>query len=122
VKGAKSPHESLYFYYRDNQLQAVMSGDWKLYLPHDYISLGGRPGGRDGVPAEYEWRTILEPELYNLRDDAAEQRDVAARHPEEMTKLLAIVEQARADLGDTLTNRFGPGLREPGFLVEPRER
>ncbi|MFL2612850.1 MAG: sulfatase, partial [Flavobacteriaceae bacterium] len=44
----KSPHEALYFYYKQNELHAVRSGDWKLYFPRSYRSLNGRPGGVDG--------------------------------------------------------------------------
>src|SRR5690606_28629923 len=31
---AKSPHEACYIYYNRNELQAVIMGEWKLYLPH----------------------------------------------------------------------------------------
>ena len=57
--GAKNPHEAYVFYYGQNELQAVTSGDgrWKLQLPHTYRTLAGRPGGRDGTPAKYEKRT-----------------------------------------------------------------
>jgi len=36
--GAKTPHNVLYFYFRD-ELQAVRSGKWKLHLPHKYKTL-----------------------------------------------------------------------------------
>ena len=35
-KTNKSPHEALYFYYKQNELHAVRSGDWKLYFPRSY--------------------------------------------------------------------------------------
>jgi len=39
--GAKSPHE-VYYYYLD-QLQAVRSGPWKLFLPLDgFVRHGGK--------------------------------------------------------------------------------
>ncbi|MDZ4782086.1 MAG: sulfatase [Planctomycetia bacterium] len=115
-KDAKSPHEALYFYYRDNELQAVSSGNWKLYFPHTYIALAGRQGGRDGTPSRYELRTIDEPELYQLVDDVAETRNVAAQYPDVVEKLQAYAELARNDLGDSLTDRPGPGRRAPGFV------
>src|SRR5882672_3009710 len=54
-KGAQNPHEGYAFYYEQNQLQAVTSGDcrWKLQLPHTYRTLAGRPGGTNGIPAKY---------------------------------------------------------------------
>ena len=36
---AKTPHEAYYFYYHTNELHAVLSGKWKLYLPHRYRTL-----------------------------------------------------------------------------------
>jgi arylsulfatase len=53
LPGAKNPHESYWFYYQRNVLEAVTSGDgrWKLVLPHEYRTLGGKPGGRYGRPA-----------------------------------------------------------------------
>ena len=52
--GAKNPHDFYLFYYAQNELQAIATGDgrWKLQLPHIYTSLGGHPGGRDGGPPD----------------------------------------------------------------------
>ena len=114
--GAKSPHESLYFYYSDNELQAVSSGKYKLYLPHTYRTLAGRPGGTGGVPVQYEQRTLKSPELYDLETDVSETTDVASQHPELVERLLAIAEAARSDLGDSLTKRLPTGARSVGKL------
>ena len=48
--GATNPHDAYLYYYEQNQLQAVVSGDgrWKLQLPHTYRSLAGHPGGHGG--------------------------------------------------------------------------
>ena len=56
----------------------------------------------------------LPPEA--AEDDAGEMRDVAARHPEIVHRLLAIAEEARADLGDSLTGRTGANRRPAGQL------
>jgi arylsulfatase len=114
--GAKCPHDAYYFYFADNELQAVMSGAMKLYLPHTYRTLAGRPGGRGGNPAHYEQRTLDKPELYDVVADIGETTDVAAQHPDVVEKLLAIAERARADLGDSLTERKGAGVRPVGKL------
>jgi arylsulfatase A len=116
--GAKNPHEAYYFYYENNQLQAVASGDgrWKLVLPHGYRTLNGRPGGKDGMPVRYERRTIAAPQLFDFKNDIAEEKDVAAMHPEIVAQLQAFAEKARADLGDSLTNRKGNGVRPAGRI------
>jgi arylsulfatase len=113
---AKCPHEAYYFYYADNELQAVMAGAMKLYLPHTYRTLGGREGGRGGKPVAYESRTLAKPELYDVVADVGETTDIAAARPDVMQRLLAVAETARADLGDSLTGRTGAGVRPVGQL------
>ncbi len=119
-RGAKNPHPAYWFYYEVNQLQAVVSSDgrWKLQLPHTYRTLGGRPGGRDGTPAPYEYRKLEKAELYDLGHDVTESVDVAAQHPNIVKRLEAEAEKARAELGDALTKRKGNGTREPGRLAD----
>jgi arylsulfatase len=104
-RSARNPHTSYWFYYEQNQLQAVTSGDgrWKLVLPHRYRSLAGRPGGTGGQPANYEQFRVQEPELYDLVRDKEERRDVAAKNPEVVRHLLSEAGKARASLGDSLT-------------------
>jgi arylsulfatase len=116
--GAKNPHEAYFFWYANNQLQAVLSGQWKLQLPHSYRTLAGKPGGRDGKPAPYDERKVERAELYNLANDISETTDLAAQHPDVVKRLEALAEQAREDLGDSLTKRAGKGAREPGRLAE----
>ncbi len=50
-------------------------------------------------------------------NDIGETTDVSAQHPEIVKLLETEAEKARADLGDALTNRPGPGRREPGRVV-----
>lgn len=110
---AKSPHEAYYFYW-GRELQAIRSGKWKLHFPHDYRALTGTPG-RDGRPNGYsQQRTDLA--LYDLEADVGERNNVIEAHPEVVTKLKALADQARDDLGDALTKRKGSGVREPGKL------
>jgi len=105
--GAKNPHDAYAFYYENNQLQAVTTGDgrWKLHLPHTFRTLAGRPGGTGGVPVQYEQTKIEHPLLFDLEADAAETKDVSAAQPEIVQRLLAFAETMRADLGDTLAAR-----------------
>jgi arylsulfatase A-like enzyme len=115
-RGAKNPHETYWFYYEVNQLQAVVTGDgrWKLQLPHTYRTLGGRPGGHVGTPVPYENHKLEKAELYDLVNDISEVTDVAGQHPALVKQLEAEAEKARAELGDALTKRTGKGTREPG--------
>jgi len=89
--GAQSPHEA-FFYYRGAALQAVRSGDWKLHATG---------------------------ELYDLPKDIGETTDVAADHPDVVTRLQAYLEQARADLGDG-PDRPGANTRPPGKTASPK--
>jgi arylsulfatase A-like enzyme len=113
---AKSPHAAYFFYYNVGELHAIRSGRWKLVLPHTYRTLAGRAGGAGGTPAKYESaRTDLA--LYDLETDIGESTNVAGRYPEVVKRLKALVEQAREDLGDSLTHRAGKNVREPGRRV-----
>lgn len=115
--GAGNPHDGYAYYYENNQLQAVASGDgrWKLVLPHAYRTLEGRPGGTGGIPARYAQKKIAVPELYDLESDPGESRDVAAAHPAEVDRLQAFAGRMRAELGDSLTGRKGVGNRPAGM-------
>jgi arylsulfatase len=114
---ATSPHEALWFYYNDNELQAVRSGRWKLVLPHTYRTLGSPPQPRatGGIPAKYS-QLKAGTELYDLEADIGEASNVAHLHPEVLANLLAHAEKARADLGDRLTSRTPARARPPGRL------
>lgn len=99
--GATSPHDALY-YYSFVHLQAVRSGKWKLVLP------------RPARPKWCSWSArmidaVPKTQLYDLEKDIGEQHDVAARHPEVVTRLMRLVEKGRDDLGDY--NRVGRGQR-----------
>ena len=114
---ARSPHEAFYCYYAGGQLQAIRDRQWKLYFPHSYRTLAGRPGGTGGLPVAYEQATSG-LELYDLKADLGESRDVAEQHPDIVDRLQQLAEVARNDLGDTLTNRRGSGIRSAGQLGE----
>ncbi|MBX3177791.1 MAG: sulfatase [Candidatus Hydrogenedentes bacterium] len=102
--GAKSPHDAFY-YYRDNRLQAVRSGGWKLHVHRPEWA----EEGHDGAPL-----------LFNLRDDIGETTDVAAAHPEVVRALQERAEAARAELGDAVTGQVGAGVRPYGLFGSER--
>jgi arylsulfatase A-like enzyme len=111
--GAKSPHESLYFYWTE-ELHAVRSGKWKLHLPHPYHGAPTPRGAGGKMGPGVEGR--IELSLFDLEADIGETTNVADKHPDVVARLQAIAEKAREDLGDKLTGRVGKNVREPGRL------
>ena len=115
-KENKSPHKELYFYYRQNELHAVRSGNWKLYFPRSYRTLNGKPGGKDGMPVKYEYNEVKSNELYNLKEDPSEMKNVYMENIEKAKELEKMGENARQELGDALTFRVGDGVRKIGTI------
>ena len=117
---ARCLHEAYYFYW-GRHLQAVRSGRWKLHFPHAYRSLAGRKGGTGGKPVRYvQKRTGLA--LFDLVKDIGETTNVIEKHAEVVTRLQALAEKARADLGDSGTKRTGAGVRPPGRLKNQKKK
>lgn len=106
--------ETFLYYYRQNSLQAVRHGDWKLIFPHPGRTYENFQPGVDGQPGQVNENFNHTGGLYDLRRDPGERYDVTESHPEIVEKLNEIANQARADLGDDLTNNKGTGRREPG--------
>ena len=71
------------------------------------------------MPAAYESAQVTTPELYDLKIDPGEFKNVAADHPEIVHRLLTFAETTCEDLGDALTNRKATGAREPGRIPKP---
>jgi arylsulfatase A-like enzyme len=113
---AVSPHMVHYCYGPGDELQAVRDRKWKLHFPHRYRTLAGRTGGAGGIPVAYSMATIG-LELFDLEQDPGETTNVADRFPGEVARLQALAEQARSDLGDTLTDRTGAAVRPAGRLA-----
>lgn len=108
------PRESFFYYYRQNNLQAVRHGDWKLVFPHPGRTYEGLQPGIDGMPGEVIEFYDHEGGLYDLRRDPGERYDVSDSHPEIVEKLKQIANEAREDLGDDLYEMPGKNRREPG--------
>ncbi len=108
----QNPHDAYFFYYRQNELQAVLSGDgrWKLYFPHTYRTLNGREGGTGGMPVKYEYNE-MEMELYDLENDISETTNVIQQYPEIVDRLVHLADSCRQELGDKLTEIEGSGIR-----------
>ncbi len=108
--GALSPHETMPCYFANDELQAIRDPNWKLILPHQFRTLAGRPGGKDGIPAKYE-NVKIGLELYDMKNDRGESKNVFNDQPEIAARLQTAAEKWRADLGDKLTDRRGNGIR-----------
>lgn len=130
--GAKGREEFLY--YSGDELHAVRVGDWKLHVAHEYLTTAAEPGrggkpsnyanmkpqaiensGIRGIASRHGYRVEkLELSLYNLKDDPAESKNLAAQHPEIVARLQQTVAAARDDLGDSLTGAKGKNIRPAG--------
>ena len=107
-KSKAHPREAFYYYQMD-QLQAVRSGDWKLFVPMASKKRNwGKPEGKK------------ELKLFNLVKDIGESTNVAAANPKVVKQLLAYAENARKELGDV--NRPGKGQRKAGWVDKASPR
>lgn len=104
--GATTPHKAFY-YYQVDQLQAVRSGDWKLFLPLENKKLFVHNDERGSVEAR----------LYNLSTDMREMNNLAKIHPEVVEELIKLAQKARAELGDG--NVMGSGQRKALYIQSP---
>jgi arylsulfatase A-like enzyme len=107
---AGTPHEAFFFYYLD-QIQAVRSGDWKLYVPlEDWVR----------HPHYGNKKAAQGPLLFDVRSDPGETMDLAAANPDVVRRLNLMVDEMRKDLGDK--DRPGPGMRPRGRVEQPEPR
>ncbi|MFM8579565.1 MAG: sulfatase-like hydrolase/transferase, partial [Planctomycetaceae bacterium] len=116
VQPAAKVEEPVYcFWYAANELQAVRQGPWKLFFPHVTVSMEGQQSGRGGFPGRYK-KLEVGKWLFNLDDDPGERTDLAASHPDIVSRLESIADAAREELGDRLTGKTGSGVRPAGNL------
>jgi arylsulfatase A-like enzyme len=112
-----SPYETMPCYYAQDQLQAIRDPRWKLVFPHTYRTLNGKPGGKGGLSVPYESaKTGLE--LYDMKSDRGETKNVAAEHPDIVARLSVAADAWRKALGDELTKTKGTEVRKHGMLAE----
>lgn len=125
-KTDKSPRDTFYYYMTD-KLEAVRVGDWKLFVsrtPEKEVDVAkngtldlyelqddveGKTKNRTKIP-----KNILVNELYNLREDVGETKNVYVEHPEIVAKIMEKVEECRLDMGDAVTGVKGKNVRAIG--------
>ncbi len=110
----EAPRKSFWYYYRQNNLEAVQDGTWKLVLPHPGRTYKGYEPGKDGQPGNVNENHPHEAGLYDLRRDPGENYNLIEYHPEIVERLEKIAAEAREDLGDELTGAQGSNRRKPG--------
>ncbi len=110
--GAKTPHDRFY-YYNGDKLHGVRSGDWKLKIP---TTLGEEFGGYAQIENP---QTVIPRALYHLSWDPGEQKNVLNDHPDVFKNLQAMIEEGRADLGDSRRNLVGKNVRPIGKIDRP---
>ncbi|MCX6327662.1 MAG: sulfatase [Bacteroidia bacterium] len=96
-----------FYYYNCENLQAIRLKDWKLHLPRTV----------DQTPwwqRNKEYHELNEPMLFNLTTDKGESKNVADLHPELVSKLLRLADQARVRLGEY--NQHGTEQRPTGTI------
>jgi arylsulfatase A-like enzyme len=96
---ARSAYDA-FFYYNDlAQLAGVRRGRWKLHAR---------------VPARFAKAGESAPLLFDLAADIGESTNLAARRPETVRELTALLDGAREDLGDEAVRMHGRGARTIG--------
>ncbi|GAB3325351.1 sulfatase [Larkinella ripae] len=109
-----TPRDHFYYYYRQNSLEAVRQGHWKLVFAHPGRTYVGFPPGQDGKPGPLTEANEFPMALYDLRRDPGERYDVREQNPAVVAALEKLAEAARADLGDDLQKREGKNVRPVG--------
>ena len=105
----KSNVRDVFFYYQMDQLQAVRSENWKLFVGMESKKRNwGKSEGRKELA------------LYNLAEDIHEDKNVAADNPKVVKSLQNWANEARKDLGDL--GMQGKGQRKAGWVEKASPR
>jgi arylsulfatase A-like enzyme len=122
IMGEKSDLRPYFAYYNTNELQAVIYGKWKLVFPHTYRTIPvGIEMRNDGIPVKYAQVKLEQAQLFDLAKDPGETTDVSAKYPKILAQLNGFADQARADMGDSLTGKVGIGNRTAGRIAIPNQ-
>ncbi len=109
--GAKSPWTHFYYYF-GTELHAVREKQYKLRAKNILHN--------EDIYRRDEFTSAPVPAaLYDLYQDAGEQKSILKSRPELQAHLAELLEQERQFLGDTLTDAKGRENRKPGVSEHP---
>ena len=109
-KTKQSPREA-HYYFSSYNLQAVRQGPWKLAIAPQRESMGKDTSSDASGKA---------PRLYNLDQEIGEQTNLAAQHPEIVTKLQVLADKMTAEIcGNDPTARRPAGVAENPKMLYP---
>jgi arylsulfatase len=91
-----------FFYHVKDELHAIRLGDWKLMIP-DRQRFYGYTGDAK----------VTAPELYNLRDDISESKNLADANPEMVKRLMAMFDDVPSRSGPEEPERDVPRRNAP---------
>ena len=110
-RSRESPREA-HYYFAGTGLQAVRQGRWKLAVAPQSSGMGKKGSAE---PASLE-----QPRLYDLDAEIGEQTDLAAAHPEIVTRLRGLATRMAAELaGPAATARRPAGVVEHPQTLYP---
>jgi len=113
-KDPEPARKYLHFYFSRNSLEAVTDGQYKLVFPHAYNSYEVYAPGMDGQGGRTARKEVTETELYDLRQDPGERRNIYSLMPDKVRELEQAADEIRKELGDDLCGMEGSGRRQPG--------
>jgi len=113
-EGAKSEHDA-FFYYRQNVLEAVRRGKWKLHIRRESRKQKGNLTVQSGTESTMEELQ----ELYDLEADIGETNNVYDQNPDIVKALSAKAEACRKDIGDSAVGIEGENVRPAGRVDDP---
>jgi arylsulfatase A-like enzyme len=111
-RGAKSPWSHFYYYF-GTELHAVREKQFKFRAKN--ILHNEDIYRRD----EFSQTVPIPAALYDLNQDASEQKSVLKERADLQKRLETLLEKQRPVFGDALTNVKGRENREPGFSENP---
>jgi hypothetical protein len=92
-------------------LEAVRDLEWKLVLASATTNATAGKGGKENQNGRSS------PQLFHLKSDIGESKDVAAEHPEVVARLQELVKRMQNDLG---VAGPAPGSRALGRVADPK--
>lgn len=112
---------------RDVQVQqgisgsmAIRKGEWKYIPPNAGDPASGMGSGANPNDARFAAATIHEPLLFNLADDPDETKNLAAKYPEKLAQLSALLQKIQSD-GRSSAASLEPAASIRGAIYVPAE-